>query len=290
MGFLRVARVEVRVARRNGTQIVPGYVQKIVIENLRISFNIQKSESWGTNTANIRIWNLNPDNRNIIKDYGDEVSLFAGYANQPGEQLLFVGDTTKVSHTFAQPEIVTSLECGDGERVLNQRLISVSFQEKIPIRQVIQSVANDMDLGIAYFAPTDNLVFEQGFSFVGMAKNCLDKVTAALGLQWSVQNKQLIIIPNNGTTDRPPYTINADTGMIGVPERFTYKNKDLFTGGPKTGWRVSTVLRPEIVPGDRVDIQSQKVDMKGPFTVDIARHDGDTYGDVWRSNFEVVLV
>lgn len=290
MSFLRKARVEVRVARRSGTQILSGYVQRIIIENLRISFSIQKSESWGTNTASIRIWNLNPTNRNIIKDYGDEVTLFAGYEDENNEQLLFIGDTTKVSHIFEQPDIITSLECGDGERVLNQKLISVSFQANTTIRQVVESVASHMDIDIAYFAPSDSIVYTQGYSGVGLAKNVLDKATSALGMQWSIQNKKLIIVPKNGSTNRPPYTINADTGMIGVPERFTYKEKDLFTGGPKTGWKVETVLRPEVNPGDRLDIQSKKVDMKGPFRVSIARHQGDTHGDYWRSNFEVNLV
>src|SRR5690554_5321501 len=120
--FNRVAELEINLRNRNFS----GYIGTLNIKNLRISFQITKSLSWSTNTASIQVYNLKSDKRAQIKDYGDEVTLYAGYAEDTGVQILFVGDTTKVSHLFEQPEIITTLECGDGERILNQRNLSVS--------------------------------------------------------------------------------------------------------------------------------------------------------------------
>lgn len=282
--FNRVAELDVRLTNSDFS----GYIGSLNIKNLRIAFQIIKSLSWSTNTASIQIYNLSSEKRAKLKDYGDEVTLYAGYTEESGAQLLFVGDTTRVSHLFEQPEIITSFECGDGERVLNQRLISVSFAERVPARTVAQQIADKMGVNIAFFGQSSNLVYEQGFQFTGLAKDALDKVTKYLGLTWSIQNKNLFLIQDNGSTTKPPAIISQNTGMVGVPQRYTYKRLDLWKGGPKQGYKVKTLLRPEILPGDRVRLISDQIDVDELFYVDSVKHTGDTWGQSWISDWELV--
>lgn len=282
--FDRVAEADIRLTNAN----FDGFIGSLNIKNLRISFQITKSLSWSTNQASIQIYNISSEKRARLKDYGDEVSIFAGYKEEGGAQLLFIGDTTKVTHLFEQPEIITSLECGDGERVINQRLISISYGTKTPARSVINGIAEKMGLSISFFAPTPNLVYEQGFQFSGMAKDGLDKVCKRLGLTWSVQNKSLQIVVENGSTTKPPALISQNTGLVGVPQRYTYKRRDLFRAGPKQGWKAKTLLRPEILPGDRVRLYSTQADVDDTFFVDSVKHLGDTYGQAWYSDWELI--
>ncbi len=284
--FKRIASVKIDL--RNST--FNGYIGSIKLTNLRMSFSMQKNLAWSANTASVKIWNLSQENRNRIKDYGDQVIVSAGYSQDAGEQLLFIGNTTQVSHAYEQPEIITTLDCGDGERVLNQKNISVSFKEKVSVRQVVKTIAEQMGLTISEFSPTDNIVYEQGFEFIGMGKNAIDKTVSRLGLKWSVQNGKLQIIPQFGTTSKPAVEINADTGMIGIPQRFTDKRACLYLDGPKTGYIVTTTLRPDILPGDLIKVKSQRIGLNGPYSVFSIKHEGDTFGPNWRSTIEIILI
>jgi hypothetical protein len=292
--FNRLARVFVRLSN----ETLDGYKGDLTLSNLRISFSIQKNLAWSTNTAQVRVWNLSGDKRNILRDYGDQVTLYAGYEFGGGEQILFIGDTVSVQHIFDLPEIVTVLECGDGDKYANQKTVSVSFQKGATARDVINEIARQMGITVLKF-DSDNLIYKEGFSSVDMGKDALDKACRYLGLEASIQNNNLQIIPQGGTLDQTPFIINADTGMIGIPQRYTFKRSDLYRKradvshtqiGYPTGWKVQTTLRPDIFPGAKVQIQSTHIDLKGIFRVETIRHEGDTYGPIWRSNLEVTLI
>lgn len=287
--FNRIAEIDVRLTSGKPNFDFTGETLKI--KNLRIAFQVIKSLSWSTNTASIQIYNLSSDKRAKLKDYGDEVTIYAGYTEEAGSQLLFVGDTTRVSHLFEQPEIITSFECGDGERTLNQRYVSVSFSEDISARTIIQNVASQVGLNIGYFAPTPSGVSEiylNGFQDLDLVKNIIEKCSNKLKLTQSIQNGKLFLVPPQGSTEKPPVVISQNTGMVGVPQRYTYKRLDLWRGGPKQGYKVKTLLRPDILPGDRVRLISEQIDVDELFFVDSVKHTGDTWGQQWISDLELV--
>lgn len=294
MQFDRIINLKVELANPPPDT---GYRGTLDISNLRINFSIYKSQSWSTNTANIKVWNLSNSNRNQLNQFGDELRLFAGYRNtsiqQTGPQLLFMGNTSLVSHTFTQPEIITNFDCGDGEKSLNLILASWSFAPGTPVRTVIQSYADLLGLDIQEFSATDNLVYENGHSYSSLARNGLDCACKAVGLIASVQNNNLVILKEGIGSEKPPYEINQETGMLGIPERFTDRKQFLYKalpkngGAPKPGWKVKTLLRPDILPGDRIRLRSNRVDIDGIFYVVSIRHEGDNYGNDFQSLLEV---
>lgn len=282
--FNRVAELEVRVTNQN----FDGYIETIKIRNLRIAFQIQKTLSYSVNTASIQLWNLSKPNRAKIKDYGDEITISAGYSQETGAQLLFVGDTTKVAHIFEQPEIITNFNCGDGEKSLNQVIRDFSYDGEISARTVLQNIAAQSGLEIGFFAETENKVYFQGFQFTGMVKDALNNVANYLGLTVSVQNKKIYLTQKDRPNTKPRVIISQSTGMIGVPQRYTYDRLNLWTSAPKQGYKVKTLLRPEILPSDRVRLISKKIDVDEEFYVDAVTHIGDTWGSPWESEFELV--
>ena len=301
MKFYREAIVRVRLRKGDFS----GYYRTIQLSGLRVAFSIQKSLAWSTNSGIIRIWNLSQDHRNLIKDYGDEVTLYAGYQLEGGPQVIYIGDTTAVSHVYEQPEIVTILECGDGEKFINQLRVSISFAENSSAEQIIRSIAMQMGITLNIYAAPPNLIYRQGFKFIGMGKDALTLVCDKLGLQWSVQNNALQVIPNNGTITLPIIHVNEQTGMQGIPQRFTYKRLDLYrpvvgSVSPNqaptapsippcqpTGYRVNVALNTLIIPGSKIDLASTHLNFRGPYRVENVRHEGDTYGFLWQSNLEV---
>lgn len=97
--------------------------QSIVIDNLAISFNIEKTISEEPNTSKIEIYNLNANNRNqIANKIFNQVKLFAGY-DEP--RLIFAGQITQAYTSRNDLDFITHIECGDGLRVtclLNPKL------------------------------------------------------------------------------------------------------------------------------------------------------------------------
>lgn len=268
-----------------------GFIGELDIRNLRITFNVLKTFSLATNTASVRIYNLGPNNRNRLTGFGDQLRLFAGYRENANAELLFIGYVNKLTHNFAFPEIISTLECGDGERTLNNTTISISFGPKTPVRTVIESIAQQLNFPIAYFAPSENLVYENGTYETGLAKNLLDAACKKLNLQASIQNDNMIIIPDSGSTPKPAVEINAQTGMIGVPERYVDKRQFLYraiqpNNPPKPGWLIRVLLRPDILPGDRIRVRSTKVDIDNELIVYSIRHQGDNYGPDFESIIE----
>lgn len=284
MKFFREAMLSIRIRNDDFT----GYIATILIKGLRVSFSIIKSLSSTTNSATIKIWNLSQDNRNLIKDFGDEVTLYAGYRDEGGAQVLFVGDTSTVYHIYDLPEIVSVLECGDGEKYINQIRVSLTFAGDVQARTIISSIASQMGIQFVEFASSQNLIYRQGFKFIGMGKDALDIVTQKLQLQWSVQNNQLQVIPLNGTISEPIIQVNQANGMQGIPQRFTYRALDLYRSIDKrnTGYKVNVALNPFILPGSKIDLASSHLNFRGPYRVDTVRHDGDTFGSVWTSQLE----
>jgi hypothetical protein len=318
MKFYRHASLRIRIRKGNfsGYEDPPLY-----ITGLRVSFSIIKSIAWSTNSGIVKIWNLSNDHRNLIKDYGDEVTVYAGYIGSPptpaneidGPQILYIGDTTAVSHVYDFPEIVSILECGTQERFLNQRRVSFTYSANTPARTVLRGIADQMGIPIIQFADSDNLVYRQGVKFIGMGKDALALVANKLGLVADVQDQGLYIYPKNGTIVQPIVPINENTGMIGVPQRFTYKSLDLYSPitGPNvlaataaraaaapfippsrpTGYKVNTTLNPSILPGSLIELTSTHLNyLNGRNKVLNVRHEGDTFGFSWASQLEVVAV
>lgn len=263
---------------------------QIVVENLRVAFSVKKTLNWGTNTLIASIWNLRPTKRQAIRDFGQKVTLYAGYKDQATTGLLFLGRTTQVSHKFEQPEIISTLECGDGERNLNTILFPFSYRENVRALTVLNDIAAKMELKISQLGDVLDKEYPKGWSSAGLAKEALDDVCNYLGVQWSVQNEELVILPVNVAAKKIPHQINIDTGMIGVPEQFTYRAQYLPQAARLIGWRVKTLLRPEILPGDEVRIQSSKVNfnLDASYKVIAIIHNGDTHGNPWDSTLEVI--
>lgn len=267
-----------------------GYRGSLEVEKLHMSFTVVKTLGINANTAQIRVWNLRQSTRKQLENFGDQIRIFAGYKENGGAQLLFTGNSTQVSHLWAEPEFISTFNCGDGERTLNNRNLNISFAPNTSAETVLREMATRLQMEIAYFAPHENKVYSNGFQYIGNAKKGLDIVATYLNLLVTVQNDNLYIVPQNNGIQKEPIEINSQTGMLGIPERYTDLRGYYIKVGPKTGWKVQTLLNPFIIPGDIVRIKSTKADMNGLFYVEKITHTGDNFGADFTSLLEVVAV
>ncbi len=261
---------------------------KLEIKNLRIAFSIVKTNSWCTNTAIVRVWNLSKDKRNELAHYGDEIKLYAGYKEETGAQLLFIGDVTRLLHSFNDPEIISIFTCGDGDKIINNKVITLAFSNEVSAKTIIENIATQIDMKIVTPIVDKNKKYYNGSFGTNHARDHLIDVCKMAGLTWSVQNGNLVILPTGEGSERPPHEINSETGLIGTPERTSDRRGETNSIGLKQAWKFRTLLRPDIIPGDRVHLKSSRAPVDGVFVVISINHDGDNYGPQFESFFEVV--
>lgn len=286
MRFFREASLRIRLI--NGSK--DGFVNTLTIEGLRVSFSILKYRGWTTNRGVIRIWNLSQENRNLLKNYGDQVTLYAGYRDEGGTEVIFIGNTTSVFHAYDQPEIVTTLECNSGDIYANNLRVSLSYSSETSARQIIRDIARDMGVPLVEFADSDDLVYRQGYKFIGMGKDALDIVCSKLNLEANFQDNALQVIPLKGAFQQQPIIVNENTGMQGIPQRFTNRGLELYRSVDEkfeTGYKVNVALNPLIIPGNTIILTSTHLNFSGPYLVNNVRHEGDTYGFLWSSQLQV---
>lgn len=286
--FKRVAKLRIKIREENGSN----FVQIFDISDLRIQFVINKSLSWAANSGIIKVWNLRQSTRNLIRAFGDEVELWAGYEDDSNLELLFVGQTSVVQHQFTQPEIITTLQCGDGNKYINEQFSSFSFGAGTPAKEVINYIAGLLNLKVD-IPPADDLVYKTGFKSCAPIKDALTKACEYLDLQFIINNNMLSIVPKIARVSGAIYTINETTGMIGIPERFVNQAQSLYgpENKPQPGYKVNTSLKPQIQPKDTISLSSTQLNIANQLHfVNTIKHLGDTYGAEWLSNIEASII
>ena len=273
-------------------ELPPPFEKQKRIQGLRMTFQVKQDLTKNTNTADISIFNLAEASRNAIQGRPDSgvpgtaITLWVGYAQGAGLQVLFRGFVTEVGHTFDPPEVRTRIQVNtDAATDLTSRA-SLSYAEGTLASRVLADVAKQIGLPLEFLSKFQDTPFLQGYAFGGRLRDALDEVTGKLGLQWSNQNGRLRILQPGTSTGKTTAVLSPGSGLIGSPERLWRTLDDPAAAQKPTGWKFKCLLRPEIVPGDMVGLRSREIDPARAFAVQNVTHNGDTNGDDWTTTGE----
>jgi hypothetical protein len=242
-----------------------------------VTFSITKSNEPTPNSGEINIYNLAEFSRNKIRNVGDAVELEAGYEqDEYAGRLVISADVIEALSTKIGNDIVTTVRLGDGVEYLKTIKGAYSFKEGISVKDIITKIATAEGITVKSLDAITDANYANGFAEMGPLGDILDKLVGKLGAVWSFQNNELQITPKLGHNGSPVFKLSKDTGMIGIPTRDL--DTSTITPAPQSdGWKVTALLRPEIGPGDRVEIVSDVVDASGFYHVKEVKHMGDTH-------------
>lgn len=270
-----------------------------VIEDLRIQFKVKRTLKKEPSTCEVCITNLNEESRALLQQKHDKLILEAGYKDTIAQ--LFSGDSRFVDQKREEADWVTKIQCGDGERAYQYRRISKSFAPGTRVSDVVAAVAQAMGLTVTGLDKVQGLTeqFTQGYTSYGKASQELDSLLRGRGLEWSIQSGQLQILSEGGTTQDRVILLTSkpdNTGLIGSPEHGNPEkdvpvSPDQFVvvGQKKQGppiLKVKALLQPGFYPGRKLQLKSESED--GVFRIQTVTHTGDTHGDAWYSELEVL--
>lgn len=279
------------------------------LEGLRIAFHIQKGSTKSPNKCTVKVWNVSRESRSKIEAVGNVLILKAGYRDDVGLVTLFAGDVAYSFTSKEGPDWITELELLDGLHEFRDRKVSISMAAGATTKQVLQDIAKRFLLPVRAFPEgVQDKQYKEGFAFVGRCRDAMDKACEYMGLEWSIQNREIQIIKKGGTITQTAYLISEDTGMVESPmaqsQTMTEKaaaklgyTKD--QAGTRTeyelnregefeemlrvyGYKIKTLLLPNLEPGGYVQLRTAAIDGQF-FRVEELVHTGDTHANEWHT-------
>ncbi|TXN15881.1 hypothetical protein FV219_01545 [Methylobacterium sp. WL122] len=217
---------------------------------LRIVFGTRQGLSSTPHHANIIITNPAPSTIVAMRKEKAKVTLRAGYRDG-GAGLIFEGELLQlrngrenVSDTYAHA-IATSGENGRNYATVNKALAAGhTYKDRI-------------DTGMAAFGKLglkpgfiDNLPtrkFPRNYVAHSMAHDLFRETCQAVGASWWIQGDRVNVLRAQNTIPGNTHVINADTGMVGLPEQTI------------EGIIVRTLLNYDIYPGSAIKLNNASI-------------------------------
>lgn len=256
----------------------------ILIDGLRVKFQIEKTIRGALNKGIVTIWNMKESSRNAIRAQQDVMILSAGYHDDEKQSRLAIQmDIVDVRVEVQKPEIVTAMTVVDGVNALRTNKLSISFAGGVGVKSVIRDLAGKAGLVVRDLAVIDDAQYQQGFADSGPIGDILDRLSGKVDANWSFQNGELQFAPKDAPATNFVSVVNEKTGLIGHPVKRT-KAGDITAPFQRQGWIFKTFLNPTIEPNGRVRIES--LEANGIYRVVTVKHDGDTWEGEFTSSVE----
>lgn len=281
--FLRKYTLKCGQKGKKGFEI--GNVKDTVAPALHVSFSIEKSDAENPNTAKIQIWNLSDRNLKLLDTKDCIVELKAGYGGNTA--LILAGNIVSATTVPDNADRMTELEVMDGQVALRDTVISLSLNGPVNCKDVYLQIASKMGLSIVFSGDLSFKKMPKGFSYVGKAKNALQKIAKYCKHKWTIQNQVIqITLPGRPVSTRS-YLLDKSTGLLGAPKRITLGSE----GGDepqRTGWEVQYFLNGAIGVNNIVQLRSSNI--SGYFRVHKVTFDGDNLEGDWICTAQLLLI
>ncbi|OQY32022.1 MAG: hypothetical protein B6241_12410 [Spirochaetaceae bacterium 4572_59] len=258
-----------------GTPGEPG----IEITDLKILFEVKKTEKESLNEALVKIYNLSDHTISKISGKNKALVLRAGYEDE-GVKGLFFGSIKDIKTGSSSPDRETIITAFDGFKNGKEKVISVSYKPGVSRKAVFQDLIQALGLPVQ---GTDLISgsFSGGFSFIGKVTAALEKVVKAVGgICWTIQNETYLVYEKEKPASVTGLFLSSSTGLIGSPEDISEEPEG--EGEAVKRYRVTSFLFPEIIPRGRIKVLSKK--LNGFFKVESVVFSGSNR----RDNFQAI--
>ena len=253
MGELYLRKARVTLSGQGGSTIInPGDETD---DQIKIEFQVTRDMSGSASTAAITIYNLAKPTRDAMGQEFDTIELEAGYIPPSGATnvgTIFKGSIRDASHKREGNEIISKVECGDGDKAFRQATISKTYPKGTKVSTVVDDLAAEFGkygMKRGEMKGLDRLPeLKRPLSMCGACDREMDRIGRSNDMHWSSQNETLEIVPGDEMLGGI-LILTPDTGLIGTPEL------------TDNGVKFDALLNPQARPGRGVIIQSDTLEM-----------------------------
>lgn len=272
------------------------------LSELKIRFNVCQWDLQTPNNATIRVWNVSDRTAERARREFTRVILQAGYENGPFGTI-FEGSIIQAKRGRENAtDTYLDIRAADGDEAYNFAMISTSLTAGATPKARLDAMTKAMEphgVRPGYTPDLPGGALPRGKVMFGMARDHLRQFAGTTDTKWSIQDGRVQLVPIGGVVPGPVVVLNADTGMVGIPEQTA------------AGIQVRCLLNPEIKMGRAVqidnasinrvtlavDLQGQlqnyflpKVADDGLYRVIVAEHSGDTRGNDFYSDLTCIAI
>lgn len=260
--------------------------ERIEIRDLRIEFKVKKTSDEEQNSLILNIYNLSQSTRSKIQENDSLIIFKAGYSEEFGPEVLFIGEITNVIQDFQPPEIITSIEAIDGNVTLREVVFFESFAAGSNALDIVNVLVRQTDLGVKEIRLGNNIIFDNGLTVSGPIKKSLIKLAEATNSEFSIIDNEVQFLPIGQLASVNAVFLSPETGLISRPSPITQDSNEL-SGIANTlpAFNVTSLLNTRINPGAPIQLESN--DYKGLFRVENVEYFGDTHGADWLVNADI---
>lgn len=234
------------------------------------------------NQAEVQVYNLSEHTRQLLSGGSDTVvpvKVTAGYRGG-ATSTVFLGTARYVWSDRERADNILKFRSGDLESAMLARGTAPTAP-KMPIADALTALASAMGAGkgnigqaLANLGGVALQTVRSG-SLFGSAPDRMQYMCDSLGLEWSIQNGNVQMMPKGKPVSATVYDINSDSGMVGSP------NVD-----SKGMLKFQTLLLPGMAPGNLVRMNSRYT--QGVYRIERCTWDLDTFGNEWYQTCEAV--
>jgi hypothetical protein len=242
------------------------------IEDLGISFHITKSLKPQPNQAEIKVRNLAPTTRKLLEEPKTlPCQLQVAYADEALHSV-FLGTVRSARSVKDGLDIVTTVATGDDAHVASRP--SVQVPAKATPQQLLDLVAKQLGVGTGNLGEVLSSAIGGGpvsaTVVSGRGPEMFTQLCRSAGLEWSVQNGALQILPLGKpvSLDTVLLSSNPNSGLVGSP---SVDNKGVLSA--------RALIQPDLEPGRLVVFEAKT--LKGAYRLEEVVLAGDTRGTDW---------
>lgn len=250
----------------------------LLISDLHIDFNVERSITFSENSSEFVIYNAKADTRNKILQKDNNLIFKAGYEDE-GIGTLFIGNITESKSIQEGPDWKTTIQAAairSEKEPLENTTVSISFASKSLLNSIIDEIGTAMGL-VVLGSENASVELPNGWTYVGSAKGALGYCNQVLkdnDAALYIDNNSIVIYRTDVISSRfSGLILSYDSGLKSVQEitETTDEKK-------RKEKRISfnSIMLPKIQPNGLIQIKNTKND--GTYLVEKIRFFGNNYG------------
>ncbi|MBN6711149.1 hypothetical protein JFL47_07885 [Haemophilus haemoglobinophilus] len=249
--------------------------ETLIIDSLRVAFEIDKTINDKPNPATFQIWNLNRNHINqLLSQSFKKIALSVGYQTL---RQIYVGEITKVKVKRDNLDFILFLECSDGHQAYTQSMAQTTLKSGATDEDIIKSLQQTMPTVQAGTIDVPNKrKLPRGRVLNGDSREIISKIAKNNNADWSIQDGNLVFLPRDKVLGDEVVLLSQETGMINSPEQ------------TDDGLELSCLLNPALQIGGLVEVRSILDYFNGQYKIVKLSHQGDGLGGDWVSKLTVV--
>ena len=258
--YLRRVRIEVEDSDR----------AVLIVEQLRVVFDLRQAAQPSQTPSTVRIWNLGKASASHIAERGQVVRVFAGYDDIKDATALASGEIRRVLHEPNGLDRITTIVLGGSDSALSGATLSLSVPGPASLHDVLERIVDEIGLQIGPLDAVPDEELTDGYLHNGGAKVALSGLLEPRGLTFYEVAGEIHF---GGTVVASEFLLDTRSGLIGSP---SVTDND--------GAKAKMALNSSIELGQTVEIRS--VAVNGWYSVTSVVHRGDNWGGEFVTEIE----